>query len=65
MPYITLRKIYSIIILIYKNLIKKTKLNNFKIEKLKLHERIKIETKIIIFFYATKIIIKSLNKCED
>jgi hypothetical protein len=50
MPYITLRKIYSIIILIYKNLIKKTKLNNFKIEKLKLHERIKIETKIIIFF---------------
>jgi hypothetical protein len=50
MPYITLRKIYSIIILIYKNLLKKTKLNNFKIEKLKLHERIKIETKIIIFF---------------
>jgi hypothetical protein len=50
MPYITLHKIYSIIILIYKNLLKKTKLNNFKIEKLKLHERIKIETKIIIFF---------------
>jgi hypothetical protein len=50
MPYITLRKIYSIIILIYKNLIKKTKLNNFKIEKLKLHEQIKIETKIIIYF---------------
>jgi hypothetical protein len=50
MPYITLHKIYSIIILIYKNLIKKTKLNNFKIEKLKLHEQIKIETKIIIYF---------------
>jgi hypothetical protein len=50
MPYITLRKIYSIIILIYKNLLKKTKLNNFKIEKLKLHEQIKIETKIIIYF---------------
>jgi hypothetical protein len=50
MPYITLHKIYSIIILIYKNLLKKTKLNNFKIEKLKLHEQIKIETKIIIYF---------------